>query len=58
MLREVLLLEDSTTGEILYSAQDAHTWWLNSNAIFHVTPHQEWFTDYSRSAGSVRVGNV
>ena len=50
-LGEVLSLEGSTTSEILYSAEDAHTWLLDSDATFHVTPHHEWFTDYSQSVG-------
>ena len=44
--------------KILYSTEEAHTWLLDSGATFHVTPHHEWFTDYSRSAGSVRLGNA
>ena len=52
---EVLSLEESTTGEIMYSAEEAHTWLLDSGATFHATPHREWFMDYSRSAASVRL---
>ena len=29
--------------EVLYSAQDAHTWLLDSGATFHVTSNIEWF---------------
>ena len=44
---EILSLESSSTGEILFSVEDVQTWLLNSEAIFHVTPHREWFTEYS-----------
>ena len=52
---EVLSLEGFTTGKILYNAEDAHTWLLDFSATFSVTPHREWFTDYSRSVGLVRL---
>ena len=55
---EVLSLEGFTTGKILYNAEDAHTWLLDFSATFSVTPHREWFTDYSQSAGSVHLGNA
>ena len=57
-LGEVLSLEGSTIREILYSAEEAHMWLLDSIDTFHVTPHHEWFTDYSWSAGSVWLGNA
>ena len=45
-------------GEVLYSAQDAHTWLQDSGATFHVTPNIEWFSNYSADAnGIVRLGN-
>ena len=56
--REVLSLAGSTTDEILYSAEEAHTWLVDSGVTFHVTPHHQWFTDYSGSAGLLCLGNV
>ena len=50
---EVLLLERSTISEILYSAEEAHMWLVDSSATFHVTPHHVWFTDYSWNGSSV-----
>ena len=44
-------------GEVLYSAEDAHTWLLDSGATFHATPDIEWFSDYSTNANSVRLEN-
>ena len=43
---EILSLEDSTIREVYYSAQDAHTWLLDSGATFHITPNIEWFSNY------------
>ena len=40
---EILSLEDSTIGEVHYSAQDVHTWLLDSDATFHVSPNIKWF---------------
>ena len=37
---EVLSLED-TIGEVLYSAQVAQMWLLDSSITFHVTPNHE-----------------
>ena len=34
---EILSLEESSTGEVLYNAQDVHTWLLDSGITFHVT---------------------
>ena len=35
---EVLSLDESTTGKILYSVEEAHTWLLDSGATFrHLT---------------------
>ena len=39
-------------GEVLYSAQDAHTWLLDSGATFQVTPKIEWFLNYSVDASN------
>ena len=36
--------------EVLYSAQDAHTWLLDSDATFHMTPNIEWFSNYLAEA--------
>ena len=45
-------------GEVLYSAQDAHMWLLDSGATFHVTPNIEWFLNYSaKASGTIRLGN-
>ena len=56
--REILSLEDSMTGEVHYSAQDAHTWLLDSGATFHVTPNLEWFSNYAAEmSGTVQLGN-
>ena len=55
---EILSVEDSTIGEFHYSAQDAHTWLLDSGATFHVTPNIEWFSNYSFGAdGTIRLCN-
>ena len=50
---EVLSLEVSTAGEILYSIQDVRMWLLDSGATFHVTPHHEWFSDHSADVGGI-----
>ena len=56
--REILSLEDSMIGELLYNAQDAHMWLLDSGATFHVTPNIECFSNYSTdTSGTVRLGN-
>ena len=55
---EILSLEDSTIGEVHYSAQDAHMWLLDSSATFHVTPNLEWFSYYATEmSGTVPLGN-
>ena len=35
---EVLSLEDSSIGEILYSVEDVQTWLLEFGVTFHITP--------------------
>ena len=55
---EILSLENSTIREVHYSAQDAHTWLLDSNARFHVTLNIEWFSICSSEMScTVRLGN-
>ena len=56
---EILSLEDSRIiGELHYSAQDAHTWLLDSIATFHVTPNLKWFLNYTvETSGTIRLGN-
>ena len=54
----MLSLESSSTGEILYSAEDAQMWLLDSGATFHMTPYLKWFMDYSSSFGWVQIGNA
>ena len=54
---ELLSLEGSSIGEVIYSAHDEQTWLLDLGATFHVTHHREWFSNYSAGAGSVRLGN-
>ena len=45
-------------GEVLYNAQVAHTWLLDSGATFHMTPNKAWFSDYSTDvSGTVQLGN-
>ena len=37
---------------------DMHTWILDSGASFHVTPHREWFSDYTGGRhGVVHLGD-
>ena len=55
---EILSLEDSIIGEVLYSAQDAQTWLLDSGATFHVIPNIKWFSNYlTEMSGTIRLGN-
>ena len=36
----------------------SHTWFLDSGASFHVTPHRKWFTySEAKSLGKVRLGD-
>ena len=56
--RKILSLEESMIGEFHYSAQDTHTWLLDSGVTFHVTPDIKWFANYSAgTSGTVRLGN-
>ena len=55
---EESLVDDSVIKEVLYNAQDAHTWLLDSGATFHMTPNIEWFSNYSAGAnGTIQLGN-
>ena len=49
-LGEILTLEASSTGEVVYSPQDAQIWLLDSSATFYVTPNIKWFSNYSAGA--------
>ena len=52
-LNEVLLLEDSSINEILYSAQVAQTELLDLGSTFDMTSHREWFLNYTTNVGSI-----
>ena len=54
---EMLSLEDSSSGDVLYNAQHTWTWLLDFGVPFHATPDIAWFSDYSIGAdGTVRLG--
>ena len=51
-LGDILTLEASSIGEVVYSPQDAQIWLLDSSATFYVTPNIKWFSKYSGGANS------
>ena len=56
---EILVMDDGTSYiEINMAHLLAHTWLLDSDASFHMTPHREWFTRYeAKPLGIVRLGD-
>ena len=55
---EILSLESSSTDKIMYSAEDAQMWLLDSGTDFHVTPHRGYVAGYSRNADSICLQNI
>ena len=55
---DILFMDDDVTYvEVNLAHSLAHTWLLNCNALFHVTPDRELFTRYeAKPLGIVRLG--
>ena len=56
---DILVLDDVRTHVgVNMVFHPSHTWLLDSDASFHVTPHIEWFTCYeAKSLEKVRFGD-
>ena len=55
---EIISLEQSSIGEVLYNAQGTQTWLLDFDTTFNVTSNIERLSDYLAEANdTVRLGD-